>query len=220
MTPSGDRQHALRRVRPAAGVDDLQSAQPVPRRHGAGAALLAGARETLQDIWVSTTGGANPSGTGQEQRRSAGTATARRRPRRARRPMRRPRRRNQAHQRASPPLGKSARPSTGAADQHGGGDDGAAGRLEPIRAGQARRWRSTTRACSSPRPSPSTCGPARRSSDATAAIREAMRRIGHAGRDPRQLPGHGRHLRAVAGQPADPDPRGAGRGLHRAGRAL
>jgi multidrug efflux pump len=36
-----DRQHALRRVRPAPGLDHLQRAQPVSRDHGGGAALLA-----------------------------------------------------------------------------------------------------------------------------------------------------------------------------------
>ena len=38
----GDRQHALRRLRPAAGVDHLQRAQPVSRGDGGRAALLAG----------------------------------------------------------------------------------------------------------------------------------------------------------------------------------
>ena len=38
----GDRQHALRRFRPAAGVDHLQRAQPVSRGDGGRAALLAG----------------------------------------------------------------------------------------------------------------------------------------------------------------------------------
>ena len=36
-----DRQHALRRLRPAPGVDDLHRAQPVSRRHGGGARVLA-----------------------------------------------------------------------------------------------------------------------------------------------------------------------------------
>ncbi len=37
----GGRQRALRRLRPAASVDNLQRPQPVSRRHGGGAALLA-----------------------------------------------------------------------------------------------------------------------------------------------------------------------------------
>ena len=41
LTAGADRQHALRRLRPAPGLDDLQRAQPVPRGHGGGAALLA-----------------------------------------------------------------------------------------------------------------------------------------------------------------------------------
>ena len=36
-----DRQHALRRLRPAPGVDDLRRAKPVPRHHGGGARILA-----------------------------------------------------------------------------------------------------------------------------------------------------------------------------------
>ncbi len=36
-----DRQHALRRLRPAPGVDDLQCAEPVSCDHGGGAAVLA-----------------------------------------------------------------------------------------------------------------------------------------------------------------------------------
>ena len=39
--PVGDRQHALRRLRPAAGIDDLQRHEPVSRRHGSRSELLA-----------------------------------------------------------------------------------------------------------------------------------------------------------------------------------
>ena len=42
--PRPNRQYALRRFRTAAGVDDLQRSQPVSRRHGGGAALLAGSK--------------------------------------------------------------------------------------------------------------------------------------------------------------------------------
>ena len=41
LTASADRQHALRRVRPASGLDHLQSRQPVSRRDGGRAAILA-----------------------------------------------------------------------------------------------------------------------------------------------------------------------------------
>ena len=44
ITVEPDRQHALRRLRPAPGLDDLQPAQPVSRRHGGGAAILAETR--------------------------------------------------------------------------------------------------------------------------------------------------------------------------------
>ena len=45
-----DRQHALRRLRPAAGVDDLQRAQPVSRRDGGRAALLAASRDDARRL--------------------------------------------------------------------------------------------------------------------------------------------------------------------------
>ena len=38
---AGDRRHALRRVRPAPGLDDVHAAEPVPRRHGGRAGVLA-----------------------------------------------------------------------------------------------------------------------------------------------------------------------------------
>ena len=41
---ANDRHDAERSLRPAAGVDDLRAAQPVPRGHGGGAAVLAVAR--------------------------------------------------------------------------------------------------------------------------------------------------------------------------------
>ena len=50
-----DRQHALRRVRPAPGLDHLQRAQPVPRRHG-GRARYWQNPQALNDIYVSTGG--------------------------------------------------------------------------------------------------------------------------------------------------------------------
>ena len=45
-----DRQHALRRVRSAPGVDDLQPAQPIPCRDGGRAALLAGPAHPRPDL--------------------------------------------------------------------------------------------------------------------------------------------------------------------------
>ena len=61
--------------------------------------------------------------------------------------------------RATPPSTPSPLPAKAAPRpaprQHQPGDDGAALRLHPFRAGQRRRSRSTTRACSLPRRSPS-----------------------------------------------------------------
>ena len=45
-----DRQHALRRLRPAAGLDDLQRAQSISRRDGGGAALLAGSLDAARHL--------------------------------------------------------------------------------------------------------------------------------------------------------------------------
>ena len=42
---AADRQRALRRVRPAAGLDDVHAAEPVPRRDGGRPAVLAESRE-------------------------------------------------------------------------------------------------------------------------------------------------------------------------------
>ena len=55
--PAADRQHALRRLRPAAGLDDVHAAQPVPRRHGGAAGVLARPRRTpTRSIVTSPTG--------------------------------------------------------------------------------------------------------------------------------------------------------------------
>ena len=47
-----DRHDAERRVRPAAGVDDLRAAQPVPRRDGGGAASTGRRPDALHDVYV------------------------------------------------------------------------------------------------------------------------------------------------------------------------
>ena len=47
-----DRRHALRRLRPAAGVDDLHAAEPVPRGHGGRRRDFWQRPETLSDIYV------------------------------------------------------------------------------------------------------------------------------------------------------------------------
>ena len=50
----GDRQRALQRLRPAAGVDDLHPDQPVPRGARGEARVPAGARDALEDIYVAS----------------------------------------------------------------------------------------------------------------------------------------------------------------------
>ena len=53
-----DRRHAERRVRPAAGLDHLRAAQPVPRRDGGRARVLAVGRRRSSQLYVSVAGGA------------------------------------------------------------------------------------------------------------------------------------------------------------------
>ena len=52
-----DRRHALRRLRPAAGLDHLHAAQPVSRGAGGRPAVPAAARTTLNDIYVTLANG-------------------------------------------------------------------------------------------------------------------------------------------------------------------
>ena len=91
-----DRQHALRRLRPAPGLDDLQRAEPVSRGHGGGAAVLAETRTTLNDIYVSTAGGAV------ERHAAHQRGRRHRRPRHERRARRRPRPHGRRRRRAQP----------------------------------------------------------------------------------------------------------------------
>ncbi len=50
VSPRLDRHHPERRVRPATGIDDLFGAQPVPRRDGGGARILAVARRARRRL--------------------------------------------------------------------------------------------------------------------------------------------------------------------------
>src|SRR6185437_12380662 len=66
------RQHLVRRVRPASGLDHLQRLEPVPRGDGGGAAIWQ-SPEVLNDIYVSTSGG-NIGGTQGTQSLTTGTS--------------------------------------------------------------------------------------------------------------------------------------------------
>ena len=46
---AADRRHALRRLRPAAGLDDVHAAEPVPRRHGSGRRSSGSTRTRCND---------------------------------------------------------------------------------------------------------------------------------------------------------------------------
>ena len=152
-----DRQHALRRLRAAAGVDHLQRAQPVSRRHGGRAALLAGSRRRC-----ATSGFRPPApirrGTQQHQRASPA-------------PIRRPGGLDEFDlQHRGPIAADSARnlamnslarqrPFQRLLRRRGldlDRDDDPALPRSPFRARAARRSASTTRASSSPRRSRST----------------------------------------------------------------
>ena len=216
-----DRQHALRRVRPASGVGDLRRAKPIPCRHGGGAGILAEPGHPEPDLC-------------QHQRRRgqrhAGDQCA---GRNGARPKCRPQNsanaatttaqiagdtaRNQANN-ALANTGRSAT-STGAAVSTSRENDGAAFRISPISARATRRSPSITRIFSSPRRSRSTW---RRTSRSARRRRRSRTRwpAGRAGVDPRQLSGHRQGLSAIARQPAVPDRGGAACRLYRARRAL
>ncbi len=56
----GHRRHALRRLRPAPGLDDLTSAEPVPRRAGGRARVPAGSRRAQEHLRQRSTGAQVP----------------------------------------------------------------------------------------------------------------------------------------------------------------
>ena len=57
ITPADDRRRALRRLRPAAGLDHLHPAEPVPRRPGGQARVPARPRPRCNDIYVRVASG-------------------------------------------------------------------------------------------------------------------------------------------------------------------
>ena len=152
-----DRRHALRRLRPAPGLDDVHAAQPVPRRDGGGAAVLA------------------------EPRRAAATSTC------------------SSSTGAQVPLSA----------------------VHPLRADRPRRWPSTTRASFPSVTLSFNLAPGRRAGrrgrrrSRPPSARSACRPTIHG-----TLPGHGAGVPGVAGERAAPDPRRAGRRLHRARHSL
>ena len=167
--PSADRQHALRRVRPAPGLDDLQRAQPVPRGHGGGAAATGRARDAERTSTSAPRAGRR-SGSADRPVRVAGHALRQRR-----------RQHGAAARSASAAVGaqrgdqrdrqcRPGRRSAARAVSHGAGNDGAAVGLQRTTAAATRRSPSTTRARSSRPRSRSTCRRAGRSATRQAAI--------------------------------------------------
>ena len=176
-----DRQHAVRRLRPAPGLHHLQRAEPVPCRDGGGAALLADRRRRLQDIYVSTVGrrGQRHRGHqrgdrhrlahGQHGQRAATAASIAG---------------SSARNAATNALANTGKgsASAGRRRQHQQGNDGAAVGLHQLWLRATRRWRSTTRGCSSPARSRSTSPPASRSATPP---RRSTRRCGRSACPPR-----------------------------------
>ena len=76
-----DRRHALRRVRPAAGLDHVHAAEPVPRRARGRAATSSGTRTTSTHVYLrSAAGGSVPLrafATRRDDDRAAGRSTTR-----------------------------------------------------------------------------------------------------------------------------------------------
>ena len=57
-----DRQHALRRLRAAPGLDDVHAAEPVSRGAGSEAGVPAGPRRTLRNLFIRTSAGGSTGG--------------------------------------------------------------------------------------------------------------------------------------------------------------
>ena len=193
-----DRQHAVRRLRPAPGLDDLQRAEPVSRRHGGGAALLAEPGDAEGHLC-----------------QHVGRHCQRHARRRTRWSAPSPRRSNHQQPRQSTAAtianssARNAATNALANTGKGSASSGAAvstskETMVPLAAFTALRARQhaaggqPSGASSSPPRSPSTWRPASRSATRPRSIDEAMRQIRHAGHHPRQLPGHGADLPAVA----------------------
>ncbi len=175
--------------------------------------------ETLKEIYVSTSGG-NAAGTAARRMPSPAPPPP---PKPVRPPL--PPRSSAARFVAQRRLQRAGQHRqgqriVGCRGQHQPGDHGAAGRLQPRTPPAARRSPSTTRARSSPATISFNLPPGKSLSDATARHRPGHAPDRHAGIDPRQLRGHRADLPAIAGQRADADRGGAGRRLHRAGRAV
>ena len=126
--------------------------------------------------------------------------------------------RNQADQ--QPRQHRAAARPRPARRQHRGREDGAAGGLQPLRAGQhAARRQPPGHRSSRPR-SPSTWRRTRRSATPRAAITSAMNEIGMPATIHGSFQGTAQTFQQSLAQRADADPRRARRRLHRAGRAL
>ena len=193
--PRADRQHAQRRLRPAAGLDDLQPAQPVPRRDGGGAASTGRTRTALRGHLRQHRGGpVRGTSVGRCRRASAGDAA--RNQRRTRSPGRRAS--TGAVSTTPRPWCRSRRSPLRPTNT-------------PLAVNHQGQFVATTISFNLPQ------GVSLGDAAARSTRPWPDRRAGH---DPRQLPGHRARVPGLAGEPAVADPGRAARRLHRARHPL
>ena len=212
-----DRQHALRRVRPAPGIDDLQRAVAVSRRDGGRAEVLAGPGDAQADLR-------------QHVGRNARAARHRRiRPPRRTRPPRPPSAAGAATDTATQLSLDSVRNSATnsiAASGKSGSSSGAA-----VSTSKETMIPLSAIAKFGPGNTPLSVNHQSQFVASTISFNLAARQVAvrrdrrdlrddgdhrRARHDPRQFPGHGAGVPAVDERPAAPDSRGAGGGVHRA----
>jgi multidrug efflux pump len=208
-----DRQHALRRVRPAPGFDHLCRAQPVSRHHGGGAAILAESgdaerrlcldlRRIGRRIAIDQCSGGHGGLVKHVDRLGRRQRAGRAQPR------------DQLHR---PDRQGRGVDGLGCLDQAGDDDPAVGGSL--FHAGR-------NPACGEPSGAPGgdhdLLQPAaqRLAEHGDCHHRRHHEQARRAGDDPRHLSGYGEGVSGFAGQPALPHSRGAGHDLHRARRAL
>ena len=216
-----DRQHAVRRVRPAPGLDHLQRAEPVPRHHGGGAALLAEPGDAEGHLRQHVR--RHRQRHGDDQTPWSGTVAT---PQTAN--AARPRR----HAAASIASSSARNAATNALANTGKGSASSGAAVSTSKETMVPLAAFTHFGPGNTPLAVNHQGAVRRHHDllqpgagqvaqrCDAAVERAMRQIGMPASIHGSFPGHRADLPAIAEQRADADPRRAGRRLHRAGHAV